>query len=730
MAGKCTDNATAVNAAIGACFATGFMGCTVFFPASGTANYYIGSSIFVNNQQGTPGLFQGVKMQGDCNVPGSRVLIGSTLQPFNCSTLVTNAAINMVVVGLTGAANNTFGFEIQDLGFFAADGTTALGAIELINTSYFNLTNIACSNFRNIAGTNGNGYCVLLNGDQETQYGVIVNPSISSTRFPIQTTGSGVSEINFYGGAIDCNNPTDPTKPLGSSIGIDIGSTSHPGNQNGEWGVFGTHIIDCATGVSMVDTNVMQWFGVMELATTITQTGGTVGFQIDSTALGNNKGGGNLIGGSINHYETGVKIGQVLTGAPLATRITASITNTATPLSISQASLPTTMILTPDGTIGPSQLGSDLTLFSQSAASPPTFRALLTTIQNESGTGTTASKLAKLTGAPSTAIITATSDTQGAVGIVVTGAGTFSTSQNAQIATVGQALCAFDNAAGTVAGDFVTISSAIQGDCHDYGPAYPPSGQVIGRVLTTNGTAGTYPVSLFGPGQVASAPQLRNSITLTDEFFSAGTGATTAKDVGELGWTVTGGTSTSKIAGISQHPGILQRSTGTTSLTITVTYLGTSSGTSAAPIAALSNVAWSSVFIFRQDPNSTNPNTKIGIRVGFADTVTSNPPTNGIWFENSSSTFAANWAGNVKSGAMSTQANGTVALDTNFHTFEIRNDGANNITFWIDGSQYGSTVTTTIPAGALQPFFQIINTEAAAKLLDIDAFQFALTVSR
>lgn len=49
---------------------------------------------------------------------------------------------------------------------------------------------------------------------------------------------------------------------------------------------------------------------------------------------------------------------------------------------------------------------------------------------------------------------------------------------------------------------------------------------------------------------------------------------------------------------------------------------------------------------------------------------------------------------------------------------------------WIDGSQYGSTVTTTIPAGALQPFFQIINTEAAAKLLDIDAFQFAMTVSR
>jgi len=249
-------------------------------------------------------------------------------------------------------------------------------------------------------------------------------------------------------------------------------------------------------------------------------------------------------------------------------------------------------------------------------------------------------------------------------------------------------------------------------------------------VLTTNGSPGTHPVYLFGPTQIASAPQLRNSITLTDEFFSAGTNATAAKDVGELGWTTTGGAAASKIAGVAQHPGILQRSTTTTGLTITVTYLGTSSGASVAPIATLSNVAWSAVFIFAQDPTSTNPNTKVGIRAGFADTVTSNPPTNGIWFENVSGTSAANWVGNVKSGAMSTPANGTVALDTNFHTFEIRNDGVNNITFWIDGSQYGNTVTTNVPAGALQPFFQIINTEAQNKALDIDAFQFTMTVSR
>src|SRR6059036_21351 len=48
--------------------------------------------------------------------------------------------------------------------------------------------------------------------------------------------------------------------------------------------------------------------------------------------------------------------------------------------------------------------------------------ALSIDVTNDTTTGTTANKLAKLTGAPSTAIITAITDTAGAVGIVVGGA--------------------------------------------------------------------------------------------------------------------------------------------------------------------------------------------------------------------------------------------------------------------------------------------------------------------
>lgn len=123
-------------------------------------------------------------------------------------------------------------------------------------------------------------------------------------------------------------------------------------------------------------------------------------------------------------------------------------------------------------------------------------------LANEAGTGTTANKLVKLTGAPSTGIVTATTDVTGAVGIVLSGAGT---SGNATIVSVGIASCVFDGA--TTAGDYVTISSSVAGDCHDFAPYKPFSQQVIGRVLTTNGGGGTYQILLYGGEPSASAPQ-------------------------------------------------------------------------------------------------------------------------------------------------------------------------------------------------------------------------------
>jgi len=112
-------------------------------------------------------------------------------------------------------------------------------------------------------------------------------------------------------------------------------------------------------------------------------------------------------------------------------------------------------------------------------------------IPNAGTTGTTQYKTAKLTGAPSTAVIGSTSDTNGIVGIVVGGAGT---TGSAEVARAGEATCTFDGT--TTAGHYVQLSSSVGGDCTDAGAAYPTSGQVLGFVLSTIGSAGNATVLL------------------------------------------------------------------------------------------------------------------------------------------------------------------------------------------------------------------------------------------
>lgn len=116
-------------------------------------------------------------------------------------------------------------------------------------------------------------------------------------------------------------------------------------------------------------------------------------------------------------------------------------------------------------------------------------------IPNAGVTGTVNTTLTKLTGAPSTAVQTTTADVNGILGITVAGGGT---SGNASIQTTGLALCAFDGA--TTAGDYVINSPTVNGNCHDAGASPSASTQVVGRVLSTNGGAGTYSIEMTPPG--------------------------------------------------------------------------------------------------------------------------------------------------------------------------------------------------------------------------------------
>jgi len=155
---------------------------------------------------------------------------------------------------------------------------------------------------------------------------------------------------------------------------------------------------------------------------------------------------------------------------------------------------------------------------------------LTTAHPNSTATGTILNKLAKLTGAPSTAVITSLSDTGGALGPVVSGAGTSGT---AQVARLGQAYCVFDGA--TTAGDYVSISSTTSGDCHDGGSAYPTSGQVLGRVLASNAAGGTYVMQLFGPEIQASSGLTNPMNTAGDMIVGGSSGVPTRLPAGSNG---------------------------------------------------------------------------------------------------------------------------------------------------------------------------------------------------
>lgn len=152
----------------------------------------------------------------------------------------------------------------------------------------------------------------------------------------------------------------------------------------------------------------------------------------------------------------------------------------------------------------------------------PAAAQVTVTVANAGATGTTVNTLTKLTGAPSTAVVAATSDTGGVVGITIAGAGT---TGNAVVAISGLVSCAFD--AATTAGDYVQISATTGGDCHDTGAAtYPTSGQVIGRALSTNASSGTYTMALFSAGIVPGG-----STTVNGQTCSLGASCTVTPNV-------------------------------------------------------------------------------------------------------------------------------------------------------------------------------------------------------
>jgi hypothetical protein len=139
------------------------------------------------------------------------------------------------------------------------------------------------------------------------------------------------------------------------------------------------------------------------------------------------------------------------------------------------------------------------------------------TLPNDAVTGTFQFNLVKLTGgATSNAIVSSTSDTGGFLGIAVAG---FGKTGNVTVQQSGLVPCQFDTA--TAANDYVQGGNLITGACRDAGASYPFTGQVIGRVLSTNAGAGTYQIDLFPPeSRPAFYPQV---VVSTGTAYTNGT---------------------------------------------------------------------------------------------------------------------------------------------------------------------------------------------------------------
>jgi hypothetical protein len=220
---------------------------------------------------------------------------------------------------------------IQDLGFQdKTGGGLVTGAIHLIGTANFSLINIQC---RDITI----GYCMQFDGGKTgtdenfTQFGTVVNPKVVNTLYPVQIVPQA-SEINFFGGDFNCAG-------LGSSIGMDLRAPAMSSlKAGGEFGVFGTHMINCVTGISMYNMANMNFYGILEQPSPPSPRFGD-GIVIHGTLHADKS----IIAGSIDGFDRGV----VLQGAAQNTRLLANITATNKPLVVAATSLPSTLILTP-----------------------------------------------------------------------------------------------------------------------------------------------------------------------------------------------------------------------------------------------------------------------------------------------------------------------------------------------------------------------------------------------
>lgn len=208
----------------------------------------------------------------------------------------------------------------------------------------------------------------------------------------------------------------------------------------------------------------------------------------------------------------------------------------------------------------------------------------------------------------------------------------------------------------------------------------------------------------------------RTAVCLHDDFLSGGY---TSGIVGELGWTIVNGTATG-IAAEANRYGILQRDTGSSINTATTMYPRGLASIGTINPAAIGTTVW---------------HIKLGqsvgtfdFRAGLGNATTSDPPADGMYFEvlaADTNIFCVTRASSVSTGS---RTNSGVAASTSWVTLKMVRT-ASSVQFYINGVLV-ATNTTNLTAVMLQPYFFLKNTEAVAKTVNIDMFDYTGSVTR
>lgn len=221
-----------------------------------------------------------------------------------------------------------------------------------------------------------------------------------------------------------------------------------------------------------------------------------------------------------------------------------------------------------------------------------------------------------------------------------------------------------------------------------------------GQFLKTDGTS----LSFDTPAGGSTDP--RTTLRIFDDFTG---GSTSSGQIGAAGWNTFQG-STNVVAGVAGHPGIIQRSTTSTSGTLAAMYLGNSA--SNGPLWADDTV--SHEMMVRLNTNDANTT----VRVGLTQSGASATPGEAAYFEKLDAD--TNWFIVTRHSSIQTRADTGVAVGTGWITFRVRRTDATHFGFTINGGTE-TTTTANLPTGvALQPVVQIANSAASAKTIDID----------